>query len=75
MRPEVKTIIARLFRLSEEGVGSDPSPDTIPVWDSLGHLQLVTALETAFGLRFQVREIQTMDSGSKIEAVLRARGR
>jgi acyl carrier protein len=74
MRQELSTIFSKVFRIPAGAVGEDPSPDTIPAWDSLGHLQLVSALEAGFRIRFNVREIQTMDSGQKIEAVLKSRG-
>jgi len=75
MRPELIQVLSQTFRLSPEMVTEDSSPDTISAWDSLGHLQLISSLEASFGLRFNIREIQTMDSVSKIEAVLCARGK
>jgi len=75
MRSEVRDVLSQVFRLSPEGIAENASPDCIPAWDSLGHIQLISALESTFGLRFNIREIQSMDSAGKIEAVLATRGR
>jgi acyl carrier protein len=75
MRSDVRDMLSRVFSLSPDGIAENASPDSIPAWDSLGHIQLIAALESAFGLRFNVREIQSMDSAEKIEAVLATRDR
>jgi len=75
MRSEVRDVLSQVFRLPPAGIAENASPDGIPAWDSLGHIQLISALESIFGLRFNIREIQSMDSAGKIEAVLAARGR
>ena len=74
MNPDVVEIISQVFTVAPEDVTPESSPDTIPAWDSLGHLQLIAALETSFGVKLNLREIQTMDTVCKIEAVLTARG-
>ena len=34
--------------------------DDIPEWDSLAHVRLIVAVEKAFGVRFDVKEINEM---------------
>ena len=46
--------------LSVEGIREDSSPDTIEAWDSLRHMNLVLALEEAFGIQFTEEEIVEM---------------
>ncbi|MCI0650276.1 MAG: acyl carrier protein [Planctomycetes bacterium] len=70
MQTEIKEVIAAVFRVDRTLIAANASPDSIPAWDSLGHLQLIQALEQRFGVRFQLREIQTMDTLSNIEAIL-----
>jgi len=47
-----RTVIAGIFKLSAEAVPPDASADTLENWDSLGHLNLVLALEQEFGVQF-----------------------
>ena len=42
-------------------------------WDSLGHMNLINALEAEFGLRFSVRELMKMKSVGTIRQVLTAK--
>ncbi len=46
--------------LSVEEIREDSSPDTIEAWDSLRHMNLVLALEEAFGVQFTEEEIVEM---------------
>ncbi|MFQ5653913.1 MAG: acyl carrier protein [Planctomycetota bacterium] len=73
MRTEVVEILARVLRIGAGSIDEHTSPDTVSSWDSLAHLELIAALEKEFGVRFNIREIQTMDSAARIEAVLSAR--
>jgi acyl carrier protein len=73
MSNQVHDIVAQVFGVDPADVNDDTSPDTISAWDSLGHFQLITALEAEFSVKFNMREIQTMDSVSKINGVLKAR--
>lgn len=75
MRPELRTILSSVFDAAPDSIDERSSPDTLPAWDSLGHLQLVAALESHYQVRFNLREIQSMDSVRNIEAVLGARGK
>jgi len=70
MRPELREILSGVLEVDRERIDESASPDTIPSWDSLGHLQLVSALEKHYNVRFNLREIQTMDSAANIEAIL-----
>ena len=74
MRVELRSLLSRVFSVPADSFDGNVSPDTLSAWDSLGHLQLVSAIEGHFKLRFNLREIQTMDSAEKIEAILAARG-
>ena len=62
--PEVRAILAQVFKISSDEAAGDPSPDSVPAWDSMSHLQLIFALEATFGIRFHIREMQAMDSAT-----------
>ncbi len=74
MLDDIRAVLSHAFGVPVEKVDRHSSPDTIAAWDSLGHFQLIAALEGRFALKFTLREIQTMDSVARIEAVLAARG-
>lgn len=73
MKERVRDIVGQVFQLERGSVAGSTSPDSVRRWDSLGHLQLIAALEREFGVRFQVREIQAMDSVAGIEEILALR--
>lgn len=74
MPDRIAQIVADLFRVDAAQLTPDASPDSISAWDSLGHLELISALEREFEVRFNMREIQSMDTIANIRGVLDARG-
>ncbi|MEP7274365.1 MAG: acyl carrier protein [Acidobacteriota bacterium] len=48
----VREVIARVFQLSSFDAQGDLRMGNPPQWDSMGHMELVIELETAFGLTF-----------------------
>lgn len=44
-------------------------------WDSVGHLQLVVAIEEEFGIRLEAADIVELRSYQAAEAILKRRGR
>jgi acyl carrier protein len=53
-------LFADVFEVPPEEVKPESSPDTVPTWDSIRHLNLVVALEQEFGLQFEPEEIEQM---------------
>ncbi len=45
-----------------------PIAETVAGWDSLGHLRLITAVEEAFGVRFQMERIPQLVSPSLLRS-------
>jgi acyl carrier protein len=52
-------VMATVFESAAENINEDASPDTIEKWDSLHHMNLVLALEEAFGI--ELTEDQTVE--------------
>lgn len=50
------------------------SPQTIEPWDSMGHLNLVLALEQAFAVQFSPEEIAAMTTVQLAADTLTAKG-
>jgi acyl carrier protein len=53
------TVMATVFETEPDSITEDASPDTLPKWDSLHHMNLVLALEEAFGI--ELTEDQTVE--------------
>lgn len=74
METKVKEIMSKVFNVPEESINSISSPDTIESWDSLKHMNLVTALEEEYSIRFNYEQISEMLNYGLIIEVLKENG-
>ena len=49
---QVRNIIARILGVSVDEVTEDTAIGDIQSWDSLHHLQIISEVESVFGIRF-----------------------
>jgi acyl carrier protein len=70
----VAALFEKTFGMKAANFTPDLAPEDVPRWDSVGHMTLVTELESEFGVRFDVDELTEMSSGGKIIELLRAKG-
>jgi acyl carrier protein len=47
---------------------------SIPEWDSVGHMQLVAAIETAFDVMLETQEVLDMSNFDKAVEILKRHG-
>jgi len=66
----VRSIFSDVFQIPLEQVQPESSPDTIPNWDSLQHLNLVLAVEQEFNVQFSPEEIEQLLSVELVAALL-----
>jgi acyl carrier protein len=66
----VRQIAADIFQVPTESITSESAANTTTGWDSLGQVNLVVALEEAFGLQFTPEEIEQMISVEPIGLVI-----
>jgi acyl carrier protein len=59
---QVRQAVSDVFGVPLTEVSADSSPQTVEAWDSMGHLNLVLALEQSFGVQFSPEEIAAMTS-------------
>lgn len=64
-----------------ETFGLEPESDVeslqyqgIPAWDSVGHMQLIAAIESAFDIMLDTQDVLDMSSFSKAEEIVRKYG-
>lgn len=67
---KVKEAFATAFGVEPDSVTLDTSASDIPLWDSVGHLSLASALEEAFGIRLDVDELMEMENVREIVRVI-----
>ncbi len=60
MENRIKKIMANVFLIEESEIKENASPDSIPQWDSIGHLNLITSLEEEFNIVFTEDQIIEM---------------
>ena len=54
-------VAATSFKTTPEKLGLHSTPDDVPGWDSLAHMELVNALEREFNIQFSARDIMAFD--------------
>jgi acyl carrier protein len=67
-------VVARVLKVPVASVADESSPETLRRWDSLRHLDLMTAVEDAYGVRFSTAEIVRAKSVGDIRCLLRDKG-
>lgn len=70
----VKQLVAGALGLSVERVGDDATRGKLRGWDSIGHVEVVSALEDHFAVKLEDADLLRMTSLPEIVAVLRAKG-
>ena len=56
----IKNVMSAVFELSVDQINEESSSDTIELWDSLKHMNLVFALEEEFKIEFTDNETLEM---------------
>ena len=67
---KVRTIFTDLFGVEASNISTDSSPDTVPGWDSLQHLNLITSIEGEFGVSLSDEQVVEMLSFGLIVEIL-----
>lgn len=67
-------VIAGVLGVATTAIAEDSSPETLRRWDSLSHLDLMTAVEDAFSIRFTAAEMMQARTVGDIRRLLREKG-
>ena len=71
---QIKDVLTKLFKIDPATIDDDSSMDNIEAWDSLNHLKLVLALESAFDVSFTEEESVEILNFALIKEVLSEHG-
>jgi acyl carrier protein len=66
--------IADVLQVDVASVSDGSSPDTLPSWDSLAVVSLVSELEAVFDVKFDILEIADFRSVLIIKTILMEKG-
>lgn len=67
---DVKNLVASSLGISEENVGDQLAYGDVPEWDSMGHMDVMMALEEHFGVEITTESIAQLVSVPLIYAYL-----
>jgi acyl carrier protein len=56
----LSSIFQDVFQNNNLTLTRDMTAQDVENWDSMRHIQLITEVETAFGIKFRLREIMSM---------------
>lgn len=66
--------VADVFQVDVDTITDESSQDTIPKWDSLGMINLVTELERVFAVQFDILEMADFRNVAIIKSILGEKG-
>lgn len=74
---EIYEKLTKVFRevFDDDSIVLTPetTADDIEDWDSIEHINLIAAVEDAFGMRFQMREVSGMKNVGEMVQIIKSR--
>lgn len=58
----LRILIAEVLQVSENEIGESTDQEQIEAWDSLGHLNLMLAIEEKYAIRLSIEDITRLTS-------------
>lgn len=59
---KLKSVFQKVFEEKDIPITREMTAQDIEKWDSLRHIQLISEVESAFGIKFKLREILHMNN-------------
>lgn len=69
----LKNLFVDIFEIQETDFSDQLSYEDTPEWDSLGHMQMVSALTTELGVEFDIEEVMAMETVGHIKKIITAK--
>jgi acyl carrier protein len=70
---KIQAAFKTAFGVEPQTITIDTTPKDVPAWDSMGHVALVSGLEQAFELSFDVDEVMEMENVRQIVRIVDAK--
>lgn len=71
---KLEKIVAGVLSVDETLINDASNAKNTPNWDSMRHIELLLAVETAFGIRFSMPEITSMQNLGDMRRLLSEKG-
>ncbi len=68
-------IFSQVLGIDESKIDSNLSPQNTPSWDSLNSIVLLTEIEKAFDVRFDIKEAMAIKNFKEVEELLASKGK
>jgi len=69
----VQEVFHEAFGIDAQLISLDTTPNDVPAWDSVGHLDLASRLEEAFGISFDVDDLMEMENVRQIVRIVNSK--
>jgi acyl carrier protein len=70
----VEAVVARVFGVDVDTIDENSTPESVEGWDSMGHLNLLAALEKGYSVSIDIGDAMEMVSVRRIREILRDYG-
>ncbi len=70
----VQEVFHQAFGVDTQVISLETTPSDVPAWDSVGHLDLASRLEQAFGIHLDVDDLMEMENVREIVRIVSSKG-
>ena len=70
---KIQEAFHQAFGVDMRMISLDTTPSEVPAWDSVGHLELASALEQTFGINLDVDDLMEMENVREIFRVIQTK--
>ena len=70
---KVQDVFHEAFGIDAQLISLETTPNEVPAWDSVGHLDLASRLEQAFGINLDVDDLMEMENVREIIRIVNSK--
>ena len=69
----VQDVFHEAFGIDSQLISLETTPNEVPAWDSVGHLDLASRLEQVFGIHLDVDDLMEMENVREIIRIINSK--
>jgi acyl carrier protein len=70
---KIQEAFHKAFGVDPQMISLDTTPSDVPGWDSVGHLELASALEQSFGINLDVDDLMEMENVRETARIIKSK--